>query len=446
VVLILAAGTAFGAGPPPPAIDHRPAAVAFVGEVASGATGKAVARFGAAMASAMSEAQLRATWAEVVHSNGAFVRTAGTRVLRAGPYETVLVRSEFARATLDVKVVFDADGKVGGLWLVPSAAASDYTAADAPPPAPPSPPAGVREVDVTVGADPWKLPGTLALPAGDGPFPALVLVHGSGPSDRDETVGAARPFRDLAWGLAGKGIAVLRYDKRTSVHAAQTVVLDKLTVKEEVIDDAVAAVALLAARPEIDGARIVVLGHSMGGSLIPRIAAAAPRPAGFVIMAGDTRPIEETLRIQAAYLRSLEPNPSDAGRANLDALDAAAAKIKALDKSSTGRVFGAPAGYYLDLRAYRPARLVASVKRPLLVLQGGRDYQVPSTELDVWKTALRGHRNATFQLYPELNHLFIAGTGQSTPGEYEIPGHVAPAVIDDIAAFVTGLPRAKTKK
>src|SRR5437868_1155092 len=70
------------------------------------------------------------------------------------------------------------------------------------------------EREVTVGKGEWELPGTLGLPKGSGPFPAVVLVQGSGPQDRDETMGVNKPFQDIAWGLASNGIAVLRYDKR----------------------------------------------------------------------------------------------------------------------------------------------------------------------------------------------------------------------------------------
>lgn len=235
VFLLAGSGLALGAQPAP---DRRAAAAAFVDELSSGATAKAYARLDAAMARLVTEASLRAIWQQEATGNGGLVRTAGTRVERMDGFDIVLVRCEFARATVDVKVVFDAAGKVTGLWYVPSADASAYTAIGAPAPAPPAPPPGVREVEVSVGAEPWKLPGTLALPgAGKGPFPALVLVHGSGPEDRDESVGALHPFRDLAWGLASKGIAVLRYDKRTKVHAARTVKLDAFTVKEETIDE-----------------------------------------------------------------------------------------------------------------------------------------------------------------------------------------------------------------
>jgi pimeloyl-ACP methyl ester carboxylesterase len=133
----------------------------------------------------------------------------------------------------------------------------------------------------------------LSLPSGAGPLPAIVLVHGSGQHDRDETIGPNKPFRDLAWGLASRGIAVLRYEKRTRQHQQRVAQLENgFTVKEEAIDDAGAAVALLRNRTGIRANRIYVLGHSLGAMLAPRIAAADPAVAGLVLMAGPVRSLE----------------------------------------------------------------------------------------------------------------------------------------------------------
>src|SRR5262249_26794773 len=150
-----------------------------------------------------------------------------------------------------------------------------------------------RETEVTVGAADWPLPGTLTLPRGDGPFAAVVLVHGSGPHDRDETIGPNKPFRDLAWGLASQGVAVLRYEKRTSEHGARFVQLKDPGFKEELLDDAVAAAAVLRKHKEIDPRRIFILGHSLGAFWAPRLGTLDPDLAGLVVLAGNTRPLED---------------------------------------------------------------------------------------------------------------------------------------------------------
>jgi dienelactone hydrolase len=272
------------------------------------------------------------------------------------------------------------------------------------------------------------LPGTLAMPNGAGPFPAVVLVQGSGPHDRDETIGSNKPFRDLAGGLASRSVAVLRYDKRSRV-APQTI----RTVNEEVVEDAKAAIGLLSADPKIDRTRIIVLGHSLGGTLAPRIAAEDPRTTGIVIMAGAVRPLEDLLVEQVRYLTG--PDSKETA-----AVEEAVKKMRdpELTATSTIDVFGArmPGAYLLDLRNYRPAEVAASLKIPIAVLQGQRDYQVTQVDFELWKKALAGRPNATLKLYPTLNHLFIAGTGPSRPDEYMRPGHVDEQVIVDVSTWI----------
>src|SRR5206468_6047038 len=126
------------------------------------------------------------------------------------------------------------------------------------------------EESVTVGKDgEWPLPGTLTVPKGDGPFPAVILVHGSGPHDRDESIGPNKPFRDLAGGLASRGVAVLRYEKRTREHGAKMMAAAPITVKEEVLDDALAAVKLLRREKGVDAGRVYILGHSLATTKAP---------------------------------------------------------------------------------------------------------------------------------------------------------------------------------
>jgi dienelactone hydrolase len=316
----------------------------------------------------------------------------------------------------------DRDGLVAGMFFLPGEVAWNRPAY--------SKPDSFRERDVTVGEGQWKLPGTLTVPAGQGPFPAIVLVHGSGPNDRDETVGGSKVFKDLAEGLASRGVVVLRYEKRTRQYSAAMAGLASFTVEDEAVEDAVKGAALLRAQPEVNPKRVFVLGHSLGGYLAPRIAEEDGKLAGLVILAGAARPMEDAVVDQAEYL--------GVSADNLKTVKAVAAKIKTLEPGDEDSppVMGAPVAYWLDLKGYDPAALAKKLALPMLILQGDRDFQVTMKDFALWKAAVGANKAVTMRAYPALNHLFVAGEGKSTEAEYRKPGHVAPEIIDDIAKFL----------
>lgn len=308
-------------------------------------------------------------------------------------------------------------------------------------------PALYTEQEVKISSGSFNLPGTLTMPKGEGPFPAVILVHGSGSNDRDESLGPNRPFRDLAWGLASKGIAVLRYDKRTLIYAEKSAdPIENLTVKEESMDDALAAAALLRTTPGIDPQKVFILGHSLGGMLTPRIVAQDSELAGAIIMAGNTRPLEDLMVVQTSYLAEADGTVSLAEKNQIDIVKKLVRNIKALTESQRGEkglfILGAPAAYWLDLRSYNPVETARTLIQPLLILQGERDYQVTFKEdFQGWKDGLAELTQVTFKSYAQLNHLFMVGTGtgDSTAEEYAIPGHIPPEVIADIAAWIKAL-------
>jgi dienelactone hydrolase len=298
---------------------------------------------------------------------------------------------------------------------------------------------GEQQVTVGAGTD-WALPAMLTVPAGKGPYPAVVLVHGSGPNDRDETLGPNKPFQDLAWGLASQGIAVLRYEKRTFAYRGKLGTLANLTVKEETIDDALAAVALLRRTPNIDPKRIFVLGHSLGGMLVPRIGLADKGDiAGFVIFAGATRPLEDEWVRQYEYIYSLDGQLTSKEQAEIDGYKRQAALIKQLTTADAGRkelLLYVPPSYWLDLRGYSPPEAALRLKQPLLILQGERDYNVTMDSFHDWERGLAKRANASFKSYPKLDHLFLEGTGPATDADYVRPRNIPRYVVDDIAVWI----------
>lgn len=301
-------------------------------------------------------------------------------------------------------------------------------------------PSSFTEREVTVGeGTPWPLPATLSVPATAGPHPAVVLVHGSGPNDRDETIGASKPFRDIAWGLASRGVAVLRYDKRTRVHGARIgASKEPFTVKDETVDDALAAADLLRRTPSVDPKRVFVLGHSLGGGLIPRIGRRDAKLRGFVILAGYTRELLGEVVRQYEYLFNLDGRLSERERALLDEARRDAARLKELTPATAAGVAlqGVPAAYWLDLRDYSPPDEARKLDRPVLVLHGERDYNVTKEAFADWQRALAGSKKAAFRSYPKLDHAFLEGEGPASDADYRQPRNVARRVVEDIADWI----------
>ncbi len=407
----------------------------FVGLMVKGDFVAAVQNFDSTMKSAMPAEKLEETWKSVLGQLGAFNKVAGTRTEKWQQYDLVFVTCEFEHLTIDAKVVFDSKKKIAGLWFVPSESQAEY-----------QPPAYANmdlfsEKEVVVGSGEWELPGTLTVPSRGGPFAAVVLVHGSGPQDRDESTGINKPFCDIAWGLGSRGIAVLRYEKRTKAHTVKFAANKEFfTVNEETVEDALKAVSLLQEMEEINPGKVFVLGHSLGGMMTPRMGAADPSIAGFIVMAGPATPVEDAILAQTSYIYSLDGVISDHEKLLLDQLEKQVTRVK--DPSLSERIpasdlpLGLPARYWLDLREYVPPERAADLAQPMLILQGERDYQVTMEDFQIWKAALAAREKVTFKSYPKLNHLFMEGEGRSTPTEYQRQGHVAAFVIEDIAEWV----------
>jgi dienelactone hydrolase len=417
--------------------DLKQEAQNFIRQLAGADFAGARRLFDSNMVQAFSEAKLKETWLQLIGLVGAFQEISSSRTVERQENRIVTVTCQFEKAAMDMYVVFNPEGQIAGLNTQLAPSPSSYH-----PPAYVNP-AGFHEVEVTVGNGEWALPGSLSLPEGAGPFPAVILVHGSGPQDRDETIGPNKPFRDLAWGLASQGIAVLRYEKRTKVHAGQITpeMIARMTVQEEVIDDALSAVRLVRQTPGIDPRGIYVLGHSLGATLAPRIGQQDPSIAGLIVMAGLARPLEDTILDQYTHIYSLSGSMTDGQKAELEQLKAKVARAKDPDLSDRVPVQDLPLNihpaYWLALRGYRPAEVAKSLAMRIFVLQAGRDYQVTAAgDFPAWQKALAEKSNATLKLYPKLFHLFMPGEGPSTPQEYLVEGHVSEEVIQDIAGWI----------
>lgn len=419
VLLVLAFALPVAAAPPDPvAIATR-----LLNQLDAGGFEAATGPFTPQMREAVSADALRQIWGSLPPAAGR-----GEAVVQKAEGATIVVIPLHRQGMeLLAQVAIVDDGRIAGFMVEP-----------APPPPAPAPPADAPYVEreARVGEGERALPATLTMPRGDGPFPAVVLVHGSGPQDRDETIGANRPFLDIARGLAARGIATLRYDKRTQARP-QDFAAGDVDVDSETTDDAVAALATLRATPGIDPARVFVLGHSQGGMLAPRIAKRSGHVAGVIMLAAPARPLLDLLPEQNRYLMGLDGRIDAQEQAFLDALDGRIAAIRSGREVPVQEApLGLPAAYWRSTDAVRPVDELEAVQVPALLLQGGRDFQVVDADWQLWQAAFGANPRVTLRRYPALNHLGIAGSGPGSLEEYGRPGHVDDALIADVADWI----------
>ena len=300
---------------------------------------------------------------------------------------------------------------------------------------------------ITVG-EKFPLDGLLTIPDGDGPFPAIVLVHGSGPNDMDEKIGNCYCFRDFAEGFVKLGIATIRYNKRTKTYGKQMVKApdaSSMTVWNETIEDAVFATDLIKKDPRIDPDKVFIAGHSMGAMLAPRIDAEGGNYAGLILLAGSPRKLEEIMiEQQDNALKNLNPLLKKIAVKQIKKIRDKFDRIYDMsDEEAKNTNFLGKYNkiYYLKEWGSKPAvDYLKNLTKPILVAQGDKDFHV-SVEYDFnkYKEILGDHSNAVFKLYPGLNHLFmptVYGTVNKAMKEYKVPQKVEEYVIDDIAQWV----------
>lgn len=300
------------------------------------------------------------------------------------------------------------------------------------------PSTGVTERVVTLGSGEWAVTGVLSMPPGRGPFPAAVLMHGSGPGTRDGDVGPNKIFREEAWGLAARGVAVLRYDKRATAHRDRFRALGRRpTMDEEFTDDGIAAVRLLQATPGIDPRRVYVVGHSQSTGLAPHIARQTGA-AGVVLLAAGSRTAAQMIREQVHYSLSLTPGDTAAER-NAREMLAEVARLEDAATPDTAVVLGRRMSYWRAVppgKAMDDAQALLDAGRRVMVVHGGRDYLVTDADFAAWRQRFGGRAGTLLRRYADLNHMMQPGVGRMTPAEYNERRRVSQEMIGDVAEWI----------
>ena len=398
------------------------------------------ARFSPEMKAAIPLEALSAMWTQLTLLGGEYEGMADNLTQTQQNGYTVWTQNVvLSRFTLLETLVLDGEGQISGLQLsIDAQKRSDLSLTDA-----------AFEEEVTVGEAPWALPGTLTLPRSETPVPAVVLVHGSGPSNRDEAIGSTALFADLASMLSAKGIAVLRYDKRTYTYGqqiAESPDYASFTVEEETIQDAIAAGRLLAADERIDPNRIYLLGHSLGAMLAPRICAESDGLfAGMILACGTNRSLAEIMLRQSldAY-REQGANENDVQafeasfRAEMDSLFALAAE----EAKGARTQYLSPAYYFWEMAQHEDAAsYLRELAMPTLILNGERDFQVnPAEGRETWEACLPMDASWLECFWADVNHLLmrpdVDEAIERSVAAYQVVCHVDETVANAMADWL----------
>ena len=407
-------------------------ALEFITEIQHENLDVAYTYFSQLMKSQFSLNQFQTTWDTITSLYGNFESIKDTSESVEDGYDIVFVNCTFSNGYYIIfKIVFYDSKEIEGFWTERIDTIISYTKPDY------VNTSSFSEYEITIGTDPWELPGTISIPNGDGLFPCIILVHGSGPNDRDETIGPNKPFKDIAWGLASNGIAVLRYDKRTKIYSNEIASDLNFTVKEEVINDALAAFDFLRNYEKIDSKNISVLGHSLGAMMAPKIASIQQNISKIIMLAPPARPLEDLIYNQTIYLAEVDGIIDENESIAIKEIEDAIEKIKTLNFSEDEQVLNAYKAYWEYLKNYDQVEVAKALDLPIFILQGKRDYQVTyEDDFFIWNSSISNKSNVLLKAYTNLNHLFMPSNETSIYTEYFEEDHVVVEVINDIIDFI----------
>ena len=354
------------------------------------------------------------------------VAVTSVKATTTGEYISVDSLVEYTENGLKISYVYNKDCKLEKIWFSYQPIEEEYDEEK------------MEEIDITIGEGEFPLDGILTMPKGIKNPPVVILVHGSGQSDMDETIGGTsnKPFRDIARGLASEGIASIRYNKRFYQYMDQ--VTDTMTISDEVLEDVTYAIQYAKSLSNVNTEKVFVLGHSLGGMLCPKIAEDNPEIAGFISLAGSPRRLEDIILDQATEAAENGAVSETEKTLYLDTIKAQNEQIKNLTEENLEEpLLGANGYYWKSLNEIDTPKIVVNLNLPMLFMQGEADFQVyPEVDFKMWKDLLIEKDNATFLFYEGLNHLFMPTTGVRDISDYSAKSKVDENVILAIAEWI----------
>jgi hypothetical protein len=379
-------------------------------------------------------------WESLAAINGDLNEVGSTAYLYLDTMHVTTTKLKFKNASIGLRLSFDTSWKMAGLYVVdaePIYNIPNYVNTF-----------GFYEIKIPFGPTGFEGEAILTVPIQQKKYPCVIIIGGSGPIDKDATIGPNKIYKDFSWGLAAKGVASVRFDKRTKNYFGKIMEAHKngkyYTIEQEYLEDIKEIIAKTMKKSAIDAKRVYLLGHSQGAGLMPLFLKQNSKIAGAIMAAGNYTSMPNLMQYQFDYLMPMQVKT----KADSAIFDNLRAQAKNAAKSNLPNTFPNdslpamyPFSYWNYMNKIDLIKLAKSNKKPVFIIQGERDYQVPISEYNFWKEALQTKNNYTFNSYKKLNHLFLEGEGKSVPNEYFLRSNVPEYVIDDISKWINAQPR-----
>jgi dienelactone hydrolase len=383
-------------------------------------------KFAPAVSRQITKNGLKDAWDATVQGMGKYIGVYSNTKKDNGNFQEIIVVLQYEYNGLKITFAYNNAGQINGLLFSYSPIEEEAVKTDT-----------FEEIKISFGKGKYPVTGIMTLPKKVTKPPVAILVPGSGNHDVNETVGANKPFRDLAWKLAEQGIASIRYNERIFLYP-ELLAEGDFTIQTDCLKDASDAISYASKSKKVDKSRIYVIGHSLGGMMAPKIAKDNPNVAAIVLLAGSPRRLEDIIYDQnEAALNNTAGITTAQIKINMAFVQNGVKQIKELKESGTNTIMGYPSSYWYSLNQIDTGKLAAELTIPIYIAQGSADFQVyADKDYTAWQELLKKNTNVTFKLYDNLNHLFMKSNGKKDITEYNTPGKFDQKVIDDIAAWI----------
>lgn len=392
---------------------------------------KVYKNFDANMKDKVPASQLKLIWEQMERSAGELSAVVDVRksIRDGGSRQSAML--QFKQASVQMTLSENENGKINGLYIsqlayVPPSYGKDL---------------GVGKKYINFLSHSYNISGELVVPLECQNCPVVLLVHGSGPNDKDETIGPNKVFNDLALGFASKGIATYRYDKRSYLYPDSF--KGQFDLYDETINDAISAFHHLQADTSLHFGKYIMLGHSLGAYAMPIIAdSLKDRLNGAILFSANASKLEDLITYQMKYLTEYDGEITKE-EAKIIAENTKQAENIRLDKYTAETTADEllaywPGTFWKGIKGYDPiSALAKNTATQFFIVQGEKDYQIPMTEFELWRATVGASEHVKMQSYPNLTHLFTpTNTDKPSPADYFSPNNVEFQVIWDMSDWI----------